>query len=117
MIKKVMIIAGMSMLAANMAFADVSGDWAFNVDIPGAGSGNAQVTLQDAGNGALTGNYNGQLGSTAFTGTTDGSKFAFALQSDFGAIQYEGELQADGTLKGTLNLAGMGQGAFVATKR
>jgi len=117
MIKKVLMIAGMGMLASNIAFADVSGNWSFAVNIPGAGSGNAQVTLEDAGNGTLKGNYSGQLGNTPVNGTTDGTKFEFALESDFGAITYSGSLQEDGTLKGTLDLAGQGSGSFTGTKR
>ncbi len=117
MIRKVLMIAGIGMLASNMAFADVSGNWVFAVEIPGAGSGNAQVSMQQAADGAITGNYAGQLGNTDFTGKADGNKFEFSLSSQMGSIKYEGELQADGTLKGVLNLGDMGQGNFTATKR
>jgi hypothetical protein len=117
MLKKVVMIAGSAMLFCQMAFADVSGDWNFAVEIPGAGSGNAGVVMQQAADGSITGKYSGQLGNSDFTGKADGNAFEFTLASQMGAIKYAGELQADGTLKGTLNLGDMGQGNFTATKK
>ena len=117
MIRKLMMVAAGIALSINTAFADVSGDWSFAVEIPGAGSGNAQVTMQQAADGAITGTYSGQLGNTDFTGKAEGNTFEFTLSSQVGSVTYAGELQADGTLKGTLNLGDMGQGTFVGTRR
>ena len=117
MIRKFMMLAAGAVLTINTAFADVSGNWGFAVDIPGAGSGNAEVTMQQASDGAITGTYAGQLGNTSFTGKAEGEAFEFTLSSPMGEIKYAGELQADGTLKGTLNLGDMGQGTFVGTRK
>lgn len=117
MVRKMMMLVVGAVLTINTAFADVSGNWGFAVDIPGAGSGNADVTMQQAADGAITGTYAGQLGNTDFTGKAEGNTFEFTLSSQMGAIKYAGELQADGTLKGTLNLGDMGQGTFVGTRK
>lgn len=117
MIRKFMMLAAGAVLTINTAFADVSGDWTFAVDIPDAGSGNAQVTMQQAADGAITGTYSGQLGNTNFTGNAEGDAFEFSLSSQMGTIKYAGEVQADGTLKGTLQLGDMGQGTFVGTRK
>ena len=117
MIRKFMMLAAGAVLSVNTAFADVSGNWGFDVDIAGVGSGNAEVTMQQAADGAITGTYSGQLGNSNFTGKADGDAFEFTLVSQMGSVTYAGELQADGTLKGTLNLGDMGQGTFVATRK
>lgn len=117
MIRKVMLFTAGAVLSINTALADVSGKWGFAVDIAGMGSGNAEVSMEQAADGAITGTYSGQLGNTSFTGKADGDAFEFTLNSDMGAVKYEGELQADGTLKGTMNLAGMGGGTFVGTRK
>jgi hypothetical protein len=117
MIRKLMIVAASAVLLINTAFADVSGNWGFAVEITGVGAGNAQVTMQQAADDAITGTYSGQLGNTGFTGKAEGNAFEFTLSTEVGMIKYEGELQADGTLKGTLNLGDMGQGTFVGTRR
>lgn len=117
MIRKTTGLVMAMALFGSAAWADVSGEWDFAVDIGGMGSGNANVTLQEAGDGTLTGNYSGQLGSTDFTGESDGTDFSFELASDMGSVTYSGALQDDGTLAGTLDLAGMAGGTFVATRR
>lgn len=117
MFKKNLLVAVSALLFAQLAFSDVSGDWNFAVEIPGAGSGYAGVVMQQAADGSITGKYTGQLGNSDFTGKTEGNAFEFALTTDMGAIVYVGQLQADGTLKGTLSLGDLGQGNFTATKK
>ena len=55
MLKKSLLIASSAFLFAQLSFADVSGDWNFAVEIPGAGSGNAGVVMQQAADGSITG--------------------------------------------------------------
>jgi hypothetical protein len=117
MLKKSLLIACSALLFAQVSFADVSGDWNFAVEIPGAGSGNAGVMMQQAADGSITGKYSGQLGNSEFTGKAEGNAFEFALTTDMGSIVYVGQLQSDGTLKGTLSLGDLGQGNFTATKK
>lgn len=86
MFRKSLLIAGSAMFFAQMAIADVSGDWNFAVEIPGAGSGNAGVVMQQAADGSITGKYTGQLGNADFTGKAEGNAFEIALSTDIGAI-------------------------------
>lgn len=99
---------------AQLASADVSGSWTFAVDIAGQG-GNATVTMSQDDD-KITGHYAGQLGNTDFTGSATGNDFQFVLVGDAGSVTYKGTLQADGTIKGTLDLAGMAEGTFIGTK-
>lgn len=117
MIRKTTGLVVAMALFGSTAWADVSGDWTFAVDLGGMGSGNAAVTMQEAGDGTLTGTYNGQLGNTDFTGESDGTDFSFELVSQMGSVTYKGTLQEDGTLTGTMDFGGMGEGTFVGTRR
>ncbi len=101
-------------LGAQLAFADVSGNWTFAVDIAGQ-TGNAQVSMTQEGD-AIKGHYTGQLGNTDFTGKATGNDFEFALVGDAGSVTYKGTLQSDGSLKGSVDLAGMATGTFTAKK-
>jgi len=100
---------------APLSAADVSGSWNFAVEIMGQG-GNASVTMTEAADGTITGHYNGQLGDTDFTGKASGDDMQFALVGDAGTVTYQGTVQADGTIRGTVDLAGMAEGTFVATR-
>lgn len=107
----VMVCLGLAPLAS----ADVSGNWNFAVEVMGQ-SGNAKVTMTQAGDGTITGHYTGQLGDTDFTGKASGDDIQFALVGAAGSVTYQGTVQADGSIRGTVDLAGMADGAFVATK-
>lgn len=49
------------LLSAQLATADVSGDWTLAVVLGDAGSGNAEITLSQEAEGKMSGNYSGQL--------------------------------------------------------
>jgi hypothetical protein len=102
--------------AASYAHADLSGTWNFQVDIPGMGGGTPTVEMQQDAEGNLTGHYNGQIGSAPINGKATGTDFEFQISNDMGSIIYEGIVQEDGTLKGSLDLGGMAQGTFTAKK-
>lgn len=102
-------------LGAQFASADVSGKWSFAVDVMGQ-TGNATVTIEQASDTVISGNYVGQLGTTDFTGTTAGDDMSFALVNDLGNVTYKGTLQDNGTIKGSVDFAGQAEGTFVATK-
>ncbi|MCB1649170.1 MAG: hypothetical protein H7A05_00435 [Pseudomonadales bacterium] len=101
-------------LGASFANADVSGNWVFAVDIMGQ-TGNAQVSMTQKGE-AISGHYSGQLGNTDFTGSAKGNDFQFVLKGEAGSVTYTGTLQSDGTIKGSVDLAGMAQGSYTAKK-
>lgn len=111
------IIALLTALGMSAAIADVTGSWTFNVEIPGAGGGSANVLMDQVADGAIVGEYSGQLGDSAITGQADGDHFTFNLNTDMGPIVYEGEVQEDGSLAGTVDLAGMAEGRFTATRQ
>lgn len=102
------------LLGAQLASADVTGKWAFSVDIMGQ-TGVAQVTLQQD-DAKLSGHYSGQLGETDFDGAANGNDIEFVLVGGQGNVTYKGTLQDDGTIKGTVDLAGMAGGTFTARK-
>jgi hypothetical protein len=102
--------------AASFASADLTGTWAFQVDVAGMGGGTPTVELQQDAEGNLTGHYNGQMGSAPLKGKISGEEFEFQIANDMGSITYKGALQLDGSLKGKLDLAGMAEGTFTAKK-
>jgi hypothetical protein len=71
--------------------------------------------MDQVADGAIVGEYSGQLGNTSFTGQADGDNFTFNVNTDMGTITYEGQVQDDGTLAGTVDLGGMAEGRFTAT--
>jgi len=108
------VAAAALLLGAQLASADVTGKWAFSVDIMGQ-TGVAQVSLQQD-DAKLSGHYSGQLGETDFTGSATGNDIEFVLVGSQGNVTYKGALQDDGTLKGTVDLGGMAGGTFTARK-
>jgi len=108
------IAAAALLLGAQLASADVTGKWAFSVDVMGQ-TGVAQVTLQQDDT-KLSGHYSGQLGETDFDGSANGNDIEFVLIGGQGNVTYKGTLQDDGTIKGTVDLAGMAGGTFTARK-
>lgn len=117
MLRKMIATGFAASLLASSAWADVSGNWDFAVEIAGVGGGNASVTMVQGDDGALTGTYSGQLGNTDFTGQAEGNSFEFTLEGQMGAVTYKGELLDDDTLAGELDLGGMGEGEFTATRK
>lgn len=111
------IIALITAFGMSAAIADVTGNWTFNVEIPGAGGGSASVIMDQIADGAIVGEYSGQLGVTSFNGQANGDSFSFNINTDMGTIVYEGEVQEDGTLAGTVDLGGMAEGRFTATRQ
>lgn len=117
MLRKILAVGFVAALSVPGAWADVSGNWDFAVEIAGVGGGNADVTMLEGADGTLTGTYAGQLGNTDFTGTAVDDSFEFTLESQAGAITYSGELQDNDTLAGKVDLGGMGEGEFTATRK
>ena len=105
-------------LFAQLASADVSGNWIFAVSLGEAGSGNAEITMAQEAEGKMSGSYSGQLANGPIAGTYEGNNFEFAFTSDaLGAdITYRGELEDDGTVKGSVIVQGQTMGSFTGKK-
>ena len=106
-------------LFAQFASADVSGDWTFAVSLGDAGSGNAEITMAQEAEGKISGTYSGQLANAPIAGTYKGNNFEFAFTSDaLGVdITYRGELEDDGSVKGSVVVQGQTMGTFTGKKK
>jgi hypothetical protein len=108
-----------SLVAWAQAKLDVTGKWTFNVETS-AGGGTPNITLKQDGE-KLTGHYSGQLGEADLTGSIKGPDFTFVFTVDFqgNALQctYKGSAESKDALKGTLNIAGLGDGTFTAKRQ
>lgn len=97
---------------------NVTGEWAFNVTTD-QGGGTPTITFKQDGE-KLAGKYVGQLGSADLTGTVKGSaiKFTFTIdvQGQQAPVSYEGTVEKN-TMKGKLDIGGMVNGTFTATKK
>jgi hypothetical protein len=96
---------------------DVTGAWSVTVETE-AGSGNPSFTFKQEGE-KLTGKYKGLFGESDLTGTVKGDKIEFSFKV---SGQIEGTLTYTGTtdgktMKGKVNLAGMGEGTFTGKKQ
>jgi len=106
-------------LFAQLASADVSGNWTFAVTLGDAGSGDAEITMAQEAEGKISGSYSGQLANGPIAGTYEGNNFEFAFSSDaLGVdITYRGELEDDGTVKGSVIVQGQSMGTFTGKKK
>ena len=97
---------------------NVTGDWTFNVTTD-QGGGTPTITFKQDGE-KLTGKYVGQLGAADLTGTVKGNAIQFTftvdVQGQQAPVTYKGTVEKD-TMKGTLDIAGMVNGTFTATKK
>ena len=115
------VVLGTGLLTTAPLFAqatNVTGEWLFNVNTD-QGGGTPTITFKQDGE-KLTGKYVGQLGSSDLTGTVKGDaiKFTFTIdaQGQQAPVNYEGTVEKN-TMKGKLDIAGMINGTFTATKK
>jgi hypothetical protein len=115
------LIAVLALLASAHISAqatDVTGDWTFTVQTD-QGGGTPTITFKQDGE-KLTGKYVGQLGSADLTGTVKGNaiKFTFTIdaQGTPAPVTYDGTVEKN-TMKGKLDIGGMINGTFTATKK
>lgn len=108
-----------SMATAQAQKVDLTGKWLFNVQTD-AGSGTPTVTLKQDGE-KLTGHYTGQLGDVDLAGSVKGSDFTFSFSSDLQGnkldVTYRGTIVSKDDLKGTVSIAGLGEGTFTAKRQ
>ena len=98
--------------------ANVTGAWAFNVTTD-QGSGTPTITFKQDGE-KLTGKYEGQLGNADLTGTVKGRAITFTFSIDVqgqqAPVPYKGTVEKN-TMKGSMDIGGMVNGTFTATKK
>lgn len=104
---------------AQASKVDLTGKWTFNVQTD-VGSGTPTVTFKQDGD-TLTGHYSGQLGDVDLTGSVKGSDFSFSFSSELQGskmdVTYKGTIESKDSLKGTLSMAGLGNGSFTAKRQ
>ena len=115
----VCVIAAPTAYAGQAAKTDVTGAWTFEV-VTDAGGGSPTVTFKQEGE-KLSGHYAGTLGEGELTGTLKGKDVAFSVIIDIQGQQvpfsYKGTLENPTSMKGTLDITGVGSGTFTGTKK
>ena len=117
-----LVVCALALLSSVTAVAqgttNVTGEWAFTVTTD-QGGGNPTFTFKQDGE-KLTGKYSGTFGSADLTGTVKGNAIQFSFTADVqgqqAPITYKGTVEKN-TMKGTLDIAGMVNGTFTATKK
>ena len=122
--KKALTLAAISIALAGtlaaQARVDLTGKWLFTVQTS-AGGGTPTVTLKQDGE-KLSGHYSSQqLGEADLTGTVKGSDVKFTFGADVQGVHldvtYSGTVESKDSLKGTVNLGGLGDGMFTAKRQ
>jgi hypothetical protein len=97
---------------------DISGEWVFDVQTD-QGGGSPSFVFKQAGE-KLTGKYKGLFGEADLTGTVTGNKMKFSFGADAQGtavtITYEGDIESNSSIKGKLDIAGLGQGTFTGKR-
>lgn len=112
-------LVSVPVMAQQGAKVDVTGTWAFDVQTD-QGSGNPTITFKQDGE-QLTGHYTGTFGEAELTGTLKGSDIAFTFSSEAQGFtltsNYKGTVESPTSMKGTLEISGVGSGTFTAKKK
>ena len=116
----VAVLCGAAIAGAGQAAkVDVTGKWAFTVET-GAGSGNPVMTFKQDGE-KLTGHYSGQLGEADLAGTVKGQDIEFKFSVDAQGMTlnavYSGTVDGKDSMKGKVDLVGLGEGTFTAKRQ
>ena len=113
------ILAAAFMLSVNAyAQTSVAGAWDLAINGP-EGPVNATANLKQEGE-KVTGSIESQAGTAELTGTMKGKtlNMAFTVQTPQGPMDIKVAGEVDGaSMKGTIDLAGMGQMEFTAKKK
>lgn len=105
--------------SAQASKIDLTGKWVFNVQTD-AGTGTPTFTIKQEGE-KLSGHYSGQLGEADFTGTIKGSDFTIQYSVDAQGMKldvtYKGTVDTKDSVKGTVSIAGLGDGSFTGKRQ
>jgi FlaG/FlaF family flagellin (archaellin) len=100
------------------AQASVAGKWNVSVQFD-QGSGAPTVVFKQDGE-TLSGTYSGQLGEYPLEGTLKDGKITFRVKVNVQGTElelvYSGTLESETTMKGTVDLGGMGSGTWTGKK-
>jgi hypothetical protein len=119
-VRMLTVVAAAAVLTAALSAqgVNVTGEWTFDVQTD-QGGGTPTITFKQDGE-KLTGKYAGQLGNADLTGTVKGSAIHFTFtidaQGQQAPVTYDGTVEKN-TMKGKLDIAGMVNGTFTATKK
>lgn len=99
---------------------DVSGTWILEVTTD-AGTGTPTLTLKQEGE-RLSGHYSSSnLGEAELEGTVKGREISFGftatVQGAAIAVTYTGTVESAGSMKGSVNLAGVAGGTFTGKRQ
>ena len=114
-------VGGVAIIQAGQAAkVDVTGAWVFTVTSE-AGTTNPAVTLKQDGD-TITGHYSSQLfGEADLAGTVKGQTIAFTVNAMIEGmkieLKYDGTIEGNTSMKGTLSAGDLGGGAFTATRK
>jgi hypothetical protein len=101
------------------AKVDMTGKWGFNVTTD-AGTGTPTFTVKQDGE-KLSGHYVGTLGEADFTGTNNGKDFTIAFAVDAQGtkldVTYKGTFENKDSVKGSVSIAGLGEGTFTGKRQ
>jgi hypothetical protein len=119
-VKKLLIAAAFALAPATVFAADFSGAWTIHGDIGGSIQWTSACTLKQAADGTLSGTCKGtQAEDAAATGSVTGTTITIAYDTTYQGspvhLAYKGDVQADGTAKGTVDTGGPA-GTFTLTK-
>ncbi|HEU4391413.1 MAG TPA: hypothetical protein VFV34_26675 [Blastocatellia bacterium] len=99
---------------------DISGTWAFSVDLDNGGHGDPTFVFKQEKE-KLTGSYDGPLGQYKVTGTVKEKTavFGFDFESDgtTSKATYTGTIESATKMTGTVEFAGGPKGKWTATKK
>ena len=108
---------GSSILTAQAKF-DLTGEWVFDVQTD-QGSGSPSFVFTQTGE-KLAGKYKGTFGEADVTGTVTGKTFKLAFKTSAQgqeiAISYDGEIESNASVKGKMDIAGLGSGTFTGKR-
>ena len=113
---------GLVMLSAQALTAqdkfNLTGEWVFDVQTD-AGAGSPSFVFKQTGD-KLAGRYKGTFGEADVTGTVTGKTFKFGFKANAQGqelnITYEGEIESNASVKGKLDIAGLGTGTFTGKR-
>lgn len=94
--------------------ADVTGKWEFAVETT-AGNGTPTFELVQKGE-QISGKYSGALGEARVTGSVKGDEIEIEFEVSGAKVLYVGKILADGTMKGTVDLAGEANGTWTGRR-
>jgi hypothetical protein len=123
LVAMVLVLTGATAAAAQQKPAEpapmaLTGKWMMTLEMEVGTASPTLVLKQDADK--LTGTYTGRYGEYQLTGKVDGRKVEFLVvinaEGTETKMNFAGELTADGILRGSANLGGMGDATWLAKR-